>query len=203
MKFHIKFRAIFTKIQDFKPNQSMTNDQLLLIEAFDQLVSEFPDIHLVLIGPVTSTTYAAQLRETIDKLGLKYHVTINRESGQEGEESGSTDIVDAYNAADVFVLPSRHEPFGIVILEAWSAERAVVASEVGGIPTFTSDEEDVLLFESGDVDSCAAQIKRILTNDTLQIKLGKNGRQKAVQKYDWEIITRNLAQIYDEAIENN
>ena len=52
--------------------------------------------------------------------------------------------------ATIFALPSHNEPFGIVVLEAWAAGIPVIASRVGGIPGFTHQGDDILLFPDGD-----------------------------------------------------
>jgi len=202
-----RFRALYRVPKDRRIILNISRidgqkNQILLLQSFAKLIPDFPDIHLVLIGPTTSTTYIDKLRADIEKRGLADRVTINRKGAESGAKAGGTDIVDAYTAAEVFVLPSRHEPFGIVILESWSTGGAVVASKVGGIVRFTEDNKDALLFDSGDVDGCAAQIGRILSDSALRDRLGRNGRQKAMERYDWRIITSDLANLYDEAIEN-
>ncbi|WP_075087103.1 glycosyltransferase family 4 protein [Verrucomicrobium spinosum] len=76
-------------------------------------------------------------------------------------------LPDAYAACDAFVLPSRHEPFGIVVLEAWSASRPVIASRVGGLVGLVKDECNGLCFDpgtQGSVEQLAAQMERLITD---------------------------------------
>ncbi len=89
-----------------------------------------PKTHLLIVGNVTNPSYYDELLKIVDTSALGAHVTIIP-----GIPSDSQDLVDAYHAADLFLLPSFHEPFGIVILEAWSAGLPVLASNVGGLPT--------------------------------------------------------------------
>jgi glycosyltransferase involved in cell wall biosynthesis len=102
-------------------------------------------------------------------------------------------LVDAYHAADVFVLPSIHEPFGIAILEAWAAGRPVIASRVGGIPDFVDDEVDGLLFESGDVESFVRTYESLTLERAQAIS---EASRKKVEQYAWDVITRRLVNTY-------
>jgi glycosyltransferase involved in cell wall biosynthesis len=120
-----------------------------------------------------------------------------------GIPSDSPDLVDAYHAADVFLLPSVHEPFGIVILEAWSAGLPVIASRVGGIPYFVSDGEDGLLFEPEDGSTLLKAYQALVADQALVLRLGAAGRKKAREEYDWDVITKKLVGIYEEVIQEN
>ena len=103
-------------------------DQGTLIEAFDRLAGEFPALYLVLAGPQTVPAFvqglddriaASPFRERIRRLGSLPFL---------GDA-----LANAYHGCDVFALPSRHEPFGIVVLEAWCAAKPVAVSRVGGL----------------------------------------------------------------------
>jgi glycosyltransferase involved in cell wall biosynthesis len=100
------------------------------------------------------------------------------------------------NAADVVVIPSRNEPFGLVLTEAWSAGRCVVATEVGGL------SENIDNFVDGikvpvRADSIAWGINYVI-DDPLRIRaLGKAGRQKVNEKFTWEVVTRAMFDVYD------
>ena len=91
----------------------------------------------------------------------------------------------AYHAADVFCLPSLHEPFGIVILEAWAAGLPVVAARIGGIPSFTGHGDDCLHIDPSDRESLAQQLLEVMDNPQLARRLANNGRTTARRNYDW------------------
>lgn len=80
-----------------------------------------------MIGPPTNPAYRAKVVKQVGELGLQEHVTL-----LDGFSYGDSRLVDAYHSADCFVLPSLHEPFGMVVLEAWASGLAVVVSHVGG-----------------------------------------------------------------------
>src|SRR5690606_29941707 len=120
-----------------------------------------------------------------------------------GIASGSQELVDAYHAADLFILPSIHEPFGIVILEAWSAGLPVLASRVGGVPYFVEHEIDGFLIAPDDVDAFVAAAANLLNNPALGKSLAAAGNQKARQEYGWDKVTDRLIAVYDAAIAAN
>ena len=153
---------------------------------------------MVIIGPVTNENYRKKLLRNISEKGLLNHVTVI-----EGLAAGSRELVDAYHGADIFLLPSIHEPFGIVILEAWAAGLPVVASRVGGIPSFVDDGEDGLLFEPNDGAGFLKAFKALLKSPEKARKLGTTGRLKAKNRYSWDKITQSLVGIYEEAIREN
>ncbi len=80
-----------------------------------------------------------------------------------------------WRARRVFVMPSRLEPFGIVVLEAWRAATAVVATDRGGPPEFVRDGEDGLLVDPFDTAAVAAVLGRVLSDDDLRQVDGRGG----------------------------
>lgn len=118
-----------------------------------------------------------------------------------GIDSSSQDLVNAYHAADVFLLPSLHEPFGIVILEAWAAGLPVAAARVGGVPGFVKHEHEGLLFNPEDSGAMAQAVVDILVHESLGQALAEAGHNKAVKQYSWETITKQLIGIYTDVLE--
>jgi glycosyltransferase involved in cell wall biosynthesis len=175
-------------------------NQLGLLEAFAQFHPTAPESRLVLIGPETQPAYAAKLREFIASNNLSAAVTLIPGLSN---ESGS--LVDAYHAADAFVLTSRHEPFGIVVLEAWCAGRPVIASRVGGLQSLIQSGETGLFFDPDAPDAAtqlAAQFTTLHHNPGLRQALGEAGRTEALASYDWSRITARLETIYQQAEAN-
>lgn len=175
-------------------------NQLGLLEAFVRFLPTAPHARLVLIGPETQPAYGDKLRASIADNQLSAAVTIipglNNESGS---------LVDAYHAADAFVLSSRHEPFGIVVLEAWCAGRAVIASRVGGLQALIRDGETGLFFDPDATDSAsqlAAQLRLLHEDPARRQQLGAAGRAEALAHYDWSRIGARLETIYQQAEEN-
>jgi glycosyltransferase involved in cell wall biosynthesis len=172
-------------------------DQLTLIEAFDRIAPAFLQLHLVLAGPVTVQSWANRIDTRIAQSPNRARI---RRLGAL-PFSGNA-LADAYHACDIFVLPSRHEPFGIVVLEAWSAGKAVAVSRVGGLQHLVSDETDGLFFNPGDAEGCAGQLQRLVADPAMRTALGEAGSRKARETYSWARISEATGRIYGEAGEH-
>lgn len=172
-------------------------NQRLLLEAFARLLEAQPYAFLVLIGPETQPDYAAGLREFVAANGLARRVQI-----LPGLRNDSPDLANAYHACDVFVLPSMHEPFGIVVLEAWSAGRPVIVSHVGGLKALVRDGETGLFISKAadaSAEDLAGQLRVLCGSPALRQKLGVAGREEALLRYDWTRIGQQLEQLYQAA----
>ncbi|MDH3900049.1 MAG: glycosyltransferase family 4 protein [Gammaproteobacteria bacterium] len=168
-------------------------NQLALIDALPSILQRHPDTQLVLVGPVTIEDYHKKILQRISSLGLKNHVSIIP-----GLTVNDPLLRGAYHAADVFCLPSLHEPFGIVVLEAWAAGLPVVAAEVGGIPSFTRHGKDVLHATPDQPQSLARQLLCILDNPAFAGQLAASGRRRARKEYDWRVINQRLVALYQD-----
>jgi glycosyltransferase involved in cell wall biosynthesis len=106
----------------------------------------------------------------------------------------------AFRASEIFALSSCHEPFGIVILEAWAASLPVVATRVGGIPGFTTPEENILLVDEGDAPALSAALLRLAQDPGLARHLAENGALLATERYDWPAIAKTLLSLYPQKV---
>ena len=96
------------------------------------------------------------------------------------------DKPDFFAAVDVFVLPSRSDSFGLVLLEAWANSIPCVGYRAGGIAEVIRHEEDGYLAPCGDIDSLANYLQQLLTDDEMRKTLGQRGRTKVLKDYRWE-----------------
>jgi glycosyltransferase involved in cell wall biosynthesis len=175
-------------------------NQLLLLEAFARFSAAQPKTFLVLIGPETQPAYAAKLREFIraNQLGACVRLL-------PGLRNDNPELIQAFHACDVFVLPSMHEPFGIVVLEAWSAGRPVIASRVGGLQALLREGETGLFFDPNAATAAAdlaARLQRLATEPATRLRLAQAGQTEARARYDWVEIARQLEQLYARAEEH-
>jgi glycosyltransferase involved in cell wall biosynthesis len=92
-------------------------------------------------------------------------------------------------ASDVFVMPSRHEPLGNVILESWHAGIPTVTTRSEGPIWFVADGKDALMCAIDDVDGMAAAIVRIRDDPVLAHSLVENGRAKLAAAFTKERVT--------------
>lgn len=106
-----------------------------------------------------------------------------------------SEYVRLLNASNIVVIPSRNEPFGLVLLEAWSAERCVVATEVGGL------SENIDNFKDGvkvytNPGSVAWGINYCLEERDRMRILGREGRRKVERYFRWESIAKRVTDLY-------
>jgi len=170
-------------------------NQLLLVRAFTRFAAVRPEWKLALIGAVTVEGYRDQILEEVRRAGMADRVILIP-----GFAPDDPLLPSAYKAADVFVLPTVHEPFGIVILEAWAAGAPVVATRIGGIPGFTHDGEDVLLFPKDDEDGLLGHLNRLADDPALRARLVTQAAREVTQ-YDWASVARHMLSIYAAAQE--
>jgi len=120
------------------------------------------------------------------------------------------DVITMYTHAAVFACPSVYEPFGIINLEAMACETAVVASEVGGIPSVVVDGETGLLvpleangdgdFEPTDPDQfsrdLADAINTLMADPDRRTAMGQAGRQRVEDQFSWRAIAQQTLDFY-------
>jgi len=109
------------------------------------------------------------------------------------------ELIDLYKSADVVCIPSRNEPFGIVILEAWSAGKPVVASLNGGPSEFVKHEHNGLKVYPSP-DSIAWGIGTMFADFERARWMGRNGRKDAEEHFTWDRIAERVLDVYRQAI---
>jgi glycosyltransferase involved in cell wall biosynthesis len=98
------------------------------------------------------------------------------------------------------LLPSHSDSFGIVLLEAWSHGRPVVAARAGGIPGVVDEGVNGLLAPFGDVAALAAAVEALLADEALAGRLGENGRAKVDSEYNWDAVAERVHAHYDDIL---
>jgi glycosyltransferase involved in cell wall biosynthesis len=160
----------------------------LLIAGFGRLAAEHPDIDLVIAGEGTEQgALAAQIQHA----GLDGRVELI--GGKAAPEA-----FRLFRGATGFVLPSRHEPQGIVVIEAMAAGAPVVATRVGGVPETVRDGLNGLLTEP-DVDSMATALRALL-DDPAAARHRAAQASVDVESYDWRRITDQYEACYADAL---
>jgi len=99
--------------------------------------------------------------------------------------------------ADLFLLPSESESFGLAALEALACKVPVIATTVGGIPEVVVDGECGFLRDVGNVDSMAAAALRILLDEDLRNAMGESGRRRAVQVFSQDAVVSRYRALYE------
>jgi glycosyltransferase involved in cell wall biosynthesis len=107
-----------------------------------------------------------------------------------------TELIDLYKACDVVCVPSRNEPFGIVVLEAWSAGKPVIASKNGGPDEYVWHEVNGLKIYANP-DSVAWGIGTLFTNFEWARWMGRNGRIAVESAFTWDAVADSVLAVYD------
>jgi glycosyltransferase involved in cell wall biosynthesis len=99
-----------------------------------------------------------------------------------------------FDIASVFVLPSRHEPWGLIVNEVMNAGRAVIVSdEVGSQPDLVTDGVEGCVFAAGDVGALTAALRRVLATPETAARMGQRGLER-IQTWGFEEDVRGLRQ---------
>jgi len=109
-------------------------------------------------------------------------------------------IVDYLSAADVLLLPSEQESFGLAALEAMACEVPVIASRVGGIPEVVTDGETGFLSEVGDVEKMSADAARLVADQALRREMGRRARESALSRYSTDSIIPRYINFYERVL---
>ena len=164
-------------------------NQMMLVE----WLARNPQATVRLVGPVTQPDYRAEIEARAAQLGVS-----GRLSFAGALKPASEELLREYANADVFVLPSRHEPFGIVVLEAWAAGLPVVASDVGGLGRLcAAHPEAAVTFSPGDIDALDDALRRVGGDEALRGRLSAAGRAAAAE-YDWRKLAKRVVDFYAE-----
>lgn len=113
------------------------------------------------------------------------------------------EFVDTYyREADLAIVPSFFEPFGIVACEAMREKTCVIASNVGGLKEIISDGVNGYLVEPQDVDLLAEKIDSLLNNDELRNETAERAYKLLYERFGWDAIASDTLKLYDELLSN-
>lgn len=155
--------------------------------------------YLVIIGgdqeatPEQESAEMARLKALCAKLDLKDVILF---LGKKGQDT----LKYYYSAADLLVMPSHYESFGMVALEAMACGTSVIASDVGGLAHLIKDGETGFLVPKGDPQTLAECMTRLILDEKLRKRISKNASAYAKQ-FDWLHITDKILHVYKELLQ--
>jgi glycosyltransferase involved in cell wall biosynthesis len=162
-----------------------------LVEAFALLPRRL-DARLVIVGGEPGgSPEAARLAVLAERFGISERVCFAGSRPQE-------DLRHYYAAADVAVSVPHYEPFGMTPLEAMACARPVVGSRVGGIKTSVADGETGYLVPPRAPEALVKRVLRLLTDPTLQLRLGRAARHRIEEHYTWERVAALATDAFSE-----
>jgi L-malate glycosyltransferase len=174
---------ILVHISNFRPVKRIDD----VVEVFHRLRGQFP-VRLLLVGDGPER---ARIEQRC------------RQHGSCGEVSfiGNLPFVEeVLVGADLFLLPSESESFGLAALEALACKVPVIATRAGGIPEVIADGECGLLFPVGDVEAMAAGAAKLLADEPLRASFGEAGRRRAVERFATDRVVAQYRQLYESVL---
>jgi L-malate glycosyltransferase len=165
---------------------------LELLDAFEQIYAEAPSMHLVIAGKVVfihEEKYFGSLLRAVAEPGMSERVHF---AGEVRDVSG------LLQAADLMVLNSREEPFGLVLVEAMSSGTPVLATRVGGIPEIVRDSQNGWLIEKSDTPGLARKLLELSQNRDLLTKVARTALDETCSQFSLERFQNRLYRFYSE-----
>lgn len=159
----------------------------VLIQAFAAVVEVCPKLDLIIAGDGEELTRCKSLAL---QLGIDHKTffvgTVDRKK-----------VIELLIGCEIFVLPSRKEPFGIVILEAMAAGKPVIATNVGGVAEIVKHLESGFLVESESPAALAQAINLLLKDKTLRKRISHRGYRFVRNHFSWKKITEKYIKAYE------
>lgn len=153
----------------------------LLLRAFELVRRVMPEARLRIVGPRTLDTSVPG----VELLGF-----LRKDVPQDWAR-----LVEAYSDADVFCLPTRFEPFGIVFIEAMFFGLPCIGPDAWAIPEMIVDRETGFLVPPEDPDVLADRLLRLLQDPDLARAMGAAGRARAQSNFTWEKVARRMTDV--------
>ena len=180
-----EYDKLVVHVSNFRPVKQIG----AVIRVF-QAIRERVRARLLLVGTGPERGHAAEL---VHDLGLGPHVEMG------GEEP---EVISLLSVADLFLLPSLKESFGLAALEAMACGVPVVASRVGGLPEVVSDGVAGFLHPPDRIDEMAASAVRILSDDDLHARMAADAERLAIDRFSASLVVPRYEAFYRRVLES-
>lgn len=162
-----------------------------LLRAAPSVLRQFPNTEFLIVGE--DYGYLNNLKSLVNSLGIEKSVIFT------GRLTNRR-LVDVYRSADVFVLPSELEAFGIVVIEAMASGVPIIVSNCGGMKNIVEDGMNGLIFDVGDARQLADKIRLLISDEELRSRLAENGRETVRERYTIEKVVDTLERLYEKTL---
>jgi glycosyltransferase involved in cell wall biosynthesis len=163
-----------------------------LLNAFEVVQERAPQMHVAIVGRAVFKHEEGYLNSLLSaaaasRCAERVHFT--------GE---LRDVSSVLQGADLLVLNSRQEPFGLVLVEAMASGTPVLAARVGGIPEIVRDSENGWLIEKGDTNGLASKLLELSNSPDLLRRAAKRGRETTCPQFSLQRFQSSLQRVYSE-----
>lgn len=156
-----------------------------LINAFKEVKKEITDAKLIIVGS----------NPPINEEGIMVRGHIDR-----SDPIQSSELLQLYRNASIFVLPSGIEAFGIALLEAMAYKTPCIGSFVGGIPEIIEEGKTGFLFPPNDHKQLADKLILLLEDENLMKEKGEEGRKRVEKYFTWDLVVDRMTEQFEKII---
>jgi N-acetyl-alpha-D-glucosaminyl L-malate synthase BshA len=175
---------IIVHVSNFRPVKRVMD----VLRVFHRVREKLP-VHLLLVGDGPDRAQVERYCRECDTCDVITFI-------------GNLALVEEVLAgADLFLLPSETESFGLAALEALSCEVPVIATNVGGLPEVVDHGKTGYLFPVGDIDAMAAAAVELLEDDARRTEFGREARRQAVERFNEDAIVERYRDVYRRTLE--
>ncbi len=168
---------------------------LSILRSIPYILREIKKLYFVFIGPSTLA-----FNKELSKISKLENTRIINFTPENLTGYYDKKKIAAFKEADIYLMPSRSDAFGISFLEAWAAGKPVIGARIGATPEVIRENIDGLLVEFDDHKDIAKKVIYLLKNKRLRTNYGLAGSIKVSQKFTWEIIAKMTHNTYQNVI---
>jgi len=172
--FRIKHEKNFVHVSNFRPIKNTP----FIVEAFAEVVRQFPDVGLIMVGEGPERKKSEEMANQLD---IRDHVIF------QGVRNSLTPI---YNCASALLSASSKESFGLTLAEAMACEVPVIAPNVGGVSEVLDHDENGFIYTLDDKETFVNYMLQLLEDESQVKAFGKKGREKVVNQFESVKITK-------------
>ncbi|MFX1259988.1 MAG: glycosyltransferase family 4 protein [Promethearchaeota archaeon] len=162
-----------------------------ILKSIPYILKKIKKVNFIFIGPSTKA-YNHELKKILKITNIKI-INLNPDNltGYYDKKK-----LTAFKEADLYLMPSRSDAFGISFLEAWAAGKPVIGARIGATPEVIRENIDGFLVEFDNPEDIAQKVITLLKSKRLRKRLGSAGQLKVSQNYTWEIIAEKTHELY-------
>jgi len=166
-----------------------------VLKSIPLVLEKMKKVYFVLIGP-TTIAFNRELSKIKKINGVRIiNLTPENLTGYFDKKK-----IAAFKEADLYLMPSRSDAFGIAFLEAWAAGKPVIGANIGATPHIINNDVDGFLVEFNNPKDISEKVVKLLKSKKLRRNLGSAGKEKVRINYTWELIAKKTHNTYQHLI---